>query len=141
MDEFRLENPLLSDYSSSIEGTGANINVTMHQSLNDTTRKEILNTSDPSQNSFTVPCPPDSDFNSTYTYIEVEDLYAPNKTIVIQDLNASYLPENYEKTITGTDHAIAGTFVIEQDMYLENISLYLGGRRGKNCGVELVVYN
>ena len=49
-DNNAINEVITSDYTSDSEGSGGDINVTLHQSLYDSTRKEILNTSDPSQN-------------------------------------------------------------------------------------------
>ncbi|MEE9377582.1 MAG: hypothetical protein V3V33_06055, partial [Candidatus Lokiarchaeia archaeon] len=77
--------PKTSDYSSDYSGTGENMSITLHQSYLDESFNTILNTSIVDGNNFTLPCPKDIYFNSSYAKFEVEDIIAPNKTLKIGD--------------------------------------------------------
>lgn len=77
-----------SDYSPDFTGNGEDCNVTLQQCLIDSSRINILNTSDPLNNTLYEPCPPTQDFPSSYVNMTIEDIYAPNKTLIIEDGDA-----------------------------------------------------
>ena len=115
--EFELDNELkTSDYSSSYNGTGENMNITLHQSYLDESFNTILNTSLVDGNNFTIPCPTDTKFNSSYTRFEVEDIIAPNKSIIVEDAVTS------AQVNLGNYYA---SFEVIADCWLENISVLL----------------
>ncbi len=74
-----------SDYSSSYAGIGENMNIALHQSYLNDSFNIILNTSDSTNNKFKLPCPTNTTFNSSYTKFEIEDISAPNKTLIVED--------------------------------------------------------
>ncbi|MFX1274950.1 MAG: hypothetical protein ACFFBP_03720 [Promethearchaeota archaeon] len=64
--------------------TGANIKIIAHQSLkNDSYNLAFSNISQ--SNDFKVPCPTSSSFNSSLTNFTIENIYAPNKTLILED--------------------------------------------------------
>ena len=54
-----LEDLQISDYASNLEGVGGEINISLQQSLVDSAITSIMNTSDITNNTFTVACPTD----------------------------------------------------------------------------------
>jgi hypothetical protein len=123
-----------SDYSSTIEGTGGNINISLHQSLLDILLIKITNVSDLTNNTFNANSPTDTTFNSSLIKIEIEDIYAPNKTLIIEDGT----PDGSTDTSTGI---CANSFKVKGDGYLENISVYFESGRNKEGIVRIVLYN
>lgn len=84
-DDFQMDNLRTSDYQPSFNGSGEDINIKLHQSYLNNSFNTVLNTSDSNNNTFTLPCPTDTTFNSTYTNITIRDVYAPNKVINVED--------------------------------------------------------
>ena len=115
-----LKKPKISDYSFSYSGTGENMNITLHQSYLNNSFGIELNASDPSNNTFYVPCPTDTTFNSSHTDIEITDIYAPNRTIVVEDDDEGSLGFH---EITGAGNYLS--FETESPGYITNISLKL----------------
>ena len=74
-----------ADYSSNFSSTGKNINTTLHQSYLNNTFDKALSPSDSNNNSFNIPCPTDTSFNSSYTNLEISNINAPNKTLIVED--------------------------------------------------------
>ncbi|KKL26696.1 hypothetical protein LCGC14_2392720, partial [marine sediment metagenome] len=75
----------ISDYSSNFVNTGENMNITLHQSYLNTSFNTDLNLSDPNNSSFILPSPKEINFNSSYTKISIDEIYAQNYTIVVED--------------------------------------------------------
>ncbi|MHA1281700.1 MAG: hypothetical protein ACTSQP_04270, partial [Promethearchaeota archaeon] len=71
----------LSDYSSSLKGIGDNINISIHQSLLNTSLLQLNNLSN--KNTFKQACPSFNGFNTSYINVSINDIYAPNKTIIL----------------------------------------------------------
>ncbi len=124
-----------SEYSSSIKENGGDINISLYQVLSDTSLKSIVNTSDSNNNTFTVSSPYDKNFNSSYTYIEIGEIISHNKTIVIEE---SAPGNGTEDTVNGD---LAASFTVEEDLYLENISVFLTTSKNKEATVEVGLYN
>ena len=125
-----------SDYSSSIKENGGDINISLYQALYDTSLKSIVNTSDPNNNTFTVPSPTDANFNSTYTYIEIEDIVSHNKTIVIEETNPNNATDGFSQ-----GKVKATSFIVGQDTYLMNISVYITSSKNKFFSFKVVLFN
>jgi len=137
IDEFDLFNELkTSDYSSSYSGTGENMSLTLHQSYLNDSFDTILNTSIVNGNNFTLTCPTEIYFNSSYTRFEVEDILAPNKTLIVEDS-----PQDWQYDIERTDPG-ATSFIAKSDCYIQNISLNLRNSHATDtANVEIVLYN
>ncbi|GAH16069.1 unnamed protein product, partial [marine sediment metagenome] len=125
----------ISDYSSNFGSAGENMNITLHQSYLNNSINTIVNTSDSSNNKITLPSPTDTTFNSTYTNLTINDLYAPNKTLIVED-----------DTITSFDdftnaNPLVTSFSTAGDGYLENISVYVRNIAGNPATVTVVLYN
>ena len=104
----------MADYSSSFGKDGENINISLHQALLNTTNIEFPNLDN--ANTFYEPSPTVVGFNSSYINIDIEGIYAPNKTLLIED------------EISSTKHlseAYYTSFEVPGDGYVENISVYL----------------
>ncbi|MFX0023224.1 MAG: hypothetical protein ACFE9S_12935 [Candidatus Hermodarchaeota archaeon] len=104
-----------SDYSSNYGGIGENMNITLHQSYLNNSFNLILNTSDSNNNKFTLPCPTDTTFNSSYTYVTVSDINAPNRTLEIETGVSG------SESIRYVDHALS--FQVPGDGILDNLSI------------------
>ncbi|MFX1320966.1 MAG: hypothetical protein ACFFAQ_04890 [Promethearchaeota archaeon] len=113
---FQMDNLMTSDYQSEFTGSGEDINIKLHQSYLNDSFNTALNTSDSNNNKFTLPCPTDTSFNSSYTKFEIEDIIAPNKTLIIEDETSSSKLLN---------EAYFTSFEIIGKGYLENLSVYL----------------
>ena len=85
LKEKDFDNLIKIGYSSSYNASGGNFNVSLHQSIVNNTRVEIANTSDLTNITFYESCPTDTNFNSTFINITIEDIYAPNKTLVVEE--------------------------------------------------------
>ncbi len=83
-NQYLRDNLELSDYSSFIEGEGEGINITLHESLLDTSIIHISNISDPTKNTFYEPFPKVENFSSSFVNISIEEIYAPNKNWEIE---------------------------------------------------------
>lgn len=115
-------------YSTNISGQGANdFNVTLHQSVNETygtgdTLYEITNFDSLDNRTFEVDCPTDPNFNSSYAKIDVEDIYAPNKTLEVE-LGTTYIYP------LGTDEW-AFSFKVLKSCYLKEFSMCFSETHG-----------
>ena len=95
--ESQLVNRLRSaDYYPEFGNIGENMNITMHQSYFNTSFNTIVNISITDGNNFTLPCPTDVNFNSSYTNITVNNVVAPNKTLDVET-NPGYPPNALEE--------------------------------------------
>ncbi len=116
IDEFELFNELkTSDYSSSYSGTGENMNITLHQSLLNTSIKEFTNLD--SSNSFKENFPKFSGYNSSFIIMTIEGVFAPNKTLIIED-----------DSVDGNDDVSSihvTSFTVNSDAYLINASFHV----------------
>ncbi|TFG24788.1 MAG: hypothetical protein EU529_03105 [Promethearchaeota archaeon] len=84
------DKPKLAEYERTVEDTGNDINITLHQSINNMGDPlyEIVDFNSVANRSFEIDSPIDTDFNSSYTEIKVEDIYAPNKTLELESANS-----------------------------------------------------
>ncbi|MFX1594055.1 MAG: hypothetical protein ACFFCL_15300, partial [Promethearchaeota archaeon] len=128
-DEFR--NLKSADYSSSYDNIGENMNITLHQSYLNNSFNIILNTSDSNNNKFTIPCPTDTTFNSSYTNFDIKDIYAPNRTLIIEDEELAF--NEY------LDKAYYTSFQVPNKCYIENISIRVSTTT--NQYLEVRIYN
>lgn len=121
-----------SQYDS-FESSGESINVTLHQSYLNKSFNTALNTSDSNNNSITLPCPTETTFNSSYTKLNIEDIFTPNKTLEIET-NTS------QKKIVNNVNHYAFSFRVLSDSYLENFSISLSSD-GIGGGIAVDLYN
>ncbi|NVM46678.1 MAG: hypothetical protein HWN79_17365, partial [Candidatus Lokiarchaeota archaeon] len=112
--DFQNQTPETSDYQN-FNGDGGNLNITLHQSYLNNSFNTNLNTSDSNNNTFTLPCPTDITFNSSYVNITVDNIYAPNKTIILE--TTTILTEWVY------DNAVAIGFQVKGSGILDNFSI------------------
>lgn len=74
-----------TDYTPDFTGNGEACDIALAQSLVDTSGITISNASDPLNNTFYEPCPVVQNFSSSFVNMTIEDIYAPNKTLIIED--------------------------------------------------------
>ncbi|MFX1302439.1 MAG: hypothetical protein ACFE9X_03685, partial [Promethearchaeota archaeon] len=129
-NQYLRENLKSADYSSGVEGSGEDINITLHQSYLNNSFNKALNTSDSNNNKFLLPCPTDIMFNSSYVNITVDNIYAPNKTITIEDQLASFQSIDYQVAAT--------SFEVHVKSYLVNLSTYVYIDDNENNKCDLV---
>ncbi|MFX1431739.1 MAG: hypothetical protein ACFFCY_16355 [Promethearchaeota archaeon] len=121
-----------ADYSSSYTSTGKNINVTLHQSYLNNSFNALLNTSDSNNNKFTIPCPIDTSFNSSYTRFEINGISAPNKSIIVEEGTTS------TQTLRFEDYALS--FRVPGNGILDNFSLcFSESDAGDNVDGDIMV--
>jgi len=127
--------PKTSDSLPSFNGTGDKVNITLHQSYLNNSFNTALSPSDSNNNSFSLPCPTDTTFNSSYTKIKVENINAPNKT------------QNLELGTSGNS-ALGGfywafSFKVLSISILENFSICFSETSGNSVDakVEIRLYN
>ncbi|MFX1284703.1 MAG: hypothetical protein ACFFB5_13675 [Promethearchaeota archaeon] len=109
---------ITSDYTPTFTGNGENCNITLQQSLIESSPITVTNTSDPLNNTFYEPCPTTENFPSSLVNMTIEEIYAPNKTLIIEEgINQGNEP------LSGYPEATS--FWIKGNGYLENVSVYL----------------
>jgi len=113
--DYQIQIPKTSSSPTSFSSSGENINLTLHQSYSNNSFNTALSLSDPNSNSFSLPCPKDVTFNSTFTNITIKDIYAPNKTLEIETGVSG------SESIRYVDHALS--FQIPGDGILDNLSI------------------
>ncbi|MFW9903493.1 MAG: hypothetical protein ACFFFH_04110 [Candidatus Thorarchaeota archaeon] len=133
-----VESEIASNYNPDFIGNGKECNVTLQQSLIDISSISILNTSDPLNNTFYEPCPTTENFPSSFVNMTIEDIYAPNKTIIIEDekhQNGFFDFTNVPET--------AASFQVKSSCYLQNVSVYLyhDDPGTENATVRFILYN
>ncbi|MFW9940613.1 MAG: hypothetical protein ACFFFT_06200 [Candidatus Thorarchaeota archaeon] len=86
-DPIVIDNIKTASYSTDYGNSGENLNISLHQSKIEvgTPLFEITNASDSNNNTFSTDCPSVNSFNSTTSYIDIVDIYAPNITLTIED--------------------------------------------------------
>ncbi len=118
-DDFQMDNLRTSDYQTSFNGSGGSIDIKLHQSYLNTSFNTSLNTSDSDNNQFKLPCPTDISFNSSYTKIDIKDIYVPNRNMTIEDD-----PKDFRYELDSL-HPKVTSFIMPSSGYLENISAYI----------------
>ncbi|MHA2398439.1 MAG: hypothetical protein ACXADU_06075 [Promethearchaeota archaeon] len=123
-----------SDYSINSNGTGGNFNISLHQSLVNTTETEFSNIDN--YNTLVEACPKsDPNFNSSYIEIDVDHIIAPNKTIDIESSSSNSILD-ITSSIAGAAH-----FISRGNGYIENVSVRLTNiDLTNNATCQLVLY-
>ncbi len=117
--DFQVDNLKTSDFQTSFNGSGKDINIKLHQSYLNNSFNTVLNTSDSNNNKFLLPCPTDTSFNSSYAKFDINNIYAPNKTLIVEDDSLGVGFENF--IITN----YYSSFTPKGVGYIENISLLI----------------
>ncbi len=124
--------PILSSYSQSLTGNGTKIDIKLHQSLLNNSEIELTNLT--ISNSFTQPCPSDPYFNSSFINITIDKIYAPNKTLIVEDDSAGlggFLGVNGEYA----------SFEARGAGFIENISMHVRKSGAGSCNITIDLYN
>jgi len=110
-------------------GNGQKMNITLHQSLVNTSTIEFTNLDD--SNSFTEPFPRFSSYNTSFINISINGIYAPNKSLIIED-------DDISSTLLSIGYYTS--FKVRGSCYLENISIRIrAGSGGDTFNVD--IYN
>ncbi len=132
--DFQMDNLMTSDYQNSFNGSGGNLDIKLHQSYLNNSFNTILNPSDSNNNSFYIPCPTDITFNSSYTRFDIEDIFAPNMSIIYEDDGNN-----------GADISVnkyGASFNVTASCYLENVTVKIYNDDDGNSGsVSLQLYS
>lgn len=120
--------------SPKLAEVGESLNVTLHQSYVNSTTIEFANLSD--SNEFTLPCPTESTFNSSYTELQIEDIEAPNRSWLVEgDYNMTVI------NITSSNFYYS-SFHPKGVGYLENISVFVRETDvAQTTGLTIYLYN
>jgi len=127
-NKFLFDNIRISDYRSDISGNGEPINITLHQSL---VNSSIISFTDfQNANSFTEPSPTAPNFNSSFINVTFNDIKADNITFIVRDGTA----DAYQDTFTNSR---ATSFQVDMDCWLINITLDVSFTANKDADVYL----
>ncbi|MFX0041295.1 MAG: hypothetical protein ACFE8L_00145 [Candidatus Hodarchaeota archaeon] len=116
-DEFDFfdDNLKAAGYTNDLSNTGENVNVTLHQSYFNESFNWNLNASDSNNNTFNIASPGNNNFFAKNISIEVMDIVAPNKTLVIET------GTTLSTSIRNYDHAVS--FQVPGDGILDNFTM------------------
>jgi hypothetical protein len=124
--------PLTADYQT-YNGNGLNLNITLHQSLVDTTPKQYTNLD--ISNSFTEPFPIFSGYNTSFINITVSNINAPNKTLDLEK-DTDDVPTAFG------DPIYAFSFNVLSNATLKEFEVCLTGSSGTaDAGIGFQVWN
>ncbi|MHA1334786.1 MAG: hypothetical protein ACTSPW_03435, partial [Promethearchaeota archaeon] len=126
------EKPKNSDYTSSLTNSGVNINISLHESLLNSTIIQFDNLT--KKNYFIQRSPIIKGFNSSYVNISLINIIAKNHSLVVEDDNVNSLHD-----FDNANPDVA-SFQIIGNAYLENISVYVRNAGGANATVMAVLY-
>ncbi|MFX0035593.1 MAG: hypothetical protein ACFE9I_08135 [Candidatus Hermodarchaeota archaeon] len=136
--DFSFGNLEVAAYSSTSSGTGEELNISLQQSIvnEGSPLFRITNASDPNNNTFNIDCPDDNTFNTTFSQITMQDIYAPNASLIIED----YSSHSFKEFVTLPRLA---SFTVTGNGYLENISIEIieTGAISDTGNVRLRLYN
>ena len=91
--------------------------------------------SDSNNNTFYIDCPNVNTFNTTLSNITIQDIYAPNATLIIEDYTA-----DEQEALPNAD-PLATSFKVEGNGFLENISLHIVGGGGGAGNIQVYLLN
>ena len=131
-DDF-INSPKTSDSLPSFKRTGDKVNVTLHQSILNTSTIEFTNLD--SENNFTEPFPNFNGYNTSFINMTVDGINAPNYTLIVED---DIITSFDDFTNTNPD---VTSFDVIGNGYLENISVYVRNVAGNPATVTIVLYN
>jgi len=127
-NKFLFDNIRISDYRSDISGNGEPINITLHQSL---INSSIISFTDfHNTNSFTEPSPTATNFNSSFINVTFSDIKADNITSIVRD----GIADAYQDTFTNSR---VTSFKVDMDCWLINFTLDVSFTANKDADVYL----
>ncbi|GAI72533.1 unnamed protein product, partial [marine sediment metagenome] len=116
-------------------GAGENLNITVHQSLLNTSMIEFTNLD--TFNSFTEPFPNFNGYNTSFINMTVDNIFAPNYSLIVEDDYQVF--QGYQ--IASAPHAYA-SFTVKSSCYLDNISTVLyNDNDAVNADIQIRIYN
>jgi len=121
--------PKASDSLPFFNGAGAKVNVSLHQSILNKSTLPFSNLD--ISNSFTEPFPNFNGYNTSFINITIENLYAPDKFLNIEDV---YSGRQSVTTITYT------SFEVNSNAKLDNLSIQVRNNGGAER-YDINVYN
>ncbi|MFX0059762.1 MAG: hypothetical protein ACFE8J_15805, partial [Candidatus Heimdallarchaeota archaeon] len=130
---FEDEIPKASEYQE-FDGSGEQLNITLHQSLINSSDIEFTSLDD--SNTFTEPVPNFNGYNTSYVNITIDAINAQNKTLNLElgtALNDVILSDR-----------IVSSFRIRKSCILQNLSLYIsesGGGTPDDATIRIQIFN
>ena len=132
--EIPSQSPKASAYSNNFTNTtSTSLGVSLQQSYLNESFDISLNASDSSNNTFTVPVPNDS-FNQTFTNVTINDIYAPNKTLIIEDGAPDFASD-----LSALEYL--NSFKVNTSCLLRNASFYLRYLDAGTPTITVYLYN
>ena len=126
-DKFNFYDLKSSDYNPTITGSGENLNITLQQSLLNTSTISFTDFSNP--NTFTEASPTVNNFNSSFINMTIDNIQADNITSIVRDGTTS--------TFSQTDLPRVTSFQVDTDCWLINISVYVEFSAQKDANIFL----
>ncbi len=125
-------------YSGYYDGYSQDINTTLHQSKIEVGAPlfDITNVSDPAIRTFTTNTPFEKNFNSTVSQINIDNIYAPDKYLILQENN----PQDFSVGDFSTVIPRVTSFEVEGDGYINNISVFIEEQLATGR-IRVVLYN
>ncbi|MBY9009966.1 MAG: hypothetical protein KGD74_08895, partial [Candidatus Lokiarchaeota archaeon] len=123
--------PKTSDSIPSSNGVGDKVNITLHQSILNTSTISFSNLDN--ANIFQEPAPKFQGYNTSNINIDVDDINAPNKTILYEDATSARVIDAVNT------HYIS--FKARGVGYIENISIYLNRTAPLLTRLSISLYN
>ena len=130
-EEYDFNEPLLKlSEPIDFDGNGEQMNVTLHQSLINTSTIGFANLD--ISNSFSEPFPNFNGYSTSFINTTIENIYAPNKTLNIEDspTAASFISDPHYTS-----------FEVKGDCYLESISVKIERPIAGGCWFYIDLYN
>ncbi|TFG22892.1 MAG: hypothetical protein EU533_03750, partial [Promethearchaeota archaeon] len=123
----------VSDYSSNINGEGSDFNITLHQSIINSSTIEFSNLD--TSNSFSEPFPNFNGYNTSFINVSFNAIYAPNKTLELET------GVNVIQDITFYEYAFS--FEILSSCILEDFALCFSesGSTSNPATIDIHLYN
>ncbi|NHJ86819.1 MAG: hypothetical protein FK734_15260, partial [Asgard group archaeon] len=122
-------NTLVSSQSLNYSGPGSLINITLHQSLFDSTTKQFSNLDQ--SNIFTEPFPIFTGYNTSFINVSINNINAPNKSIILED------DYSWQQSLASR---IWSSFEVRGHGFLENVSIKIVNDAG-NEDYNIRLYN
>ncbi|MEE9571988.1 MAG: hypothetical protein V3W20_02950, partial [Candidatus Neomarinimicrobiota bacterium] len=127
-DKFPFTELKISDYTPNIIGNGEKINISLHQSI--VNSSTISFTDFQNANNFTEPSPTANNFNSSFINVTFSDIKADNITSIVRDGTA----DAYQDTFTNSR---VTSFQVDMNCWLINITLDVSFTANKDADVYL----
>jgi len=128
--------PKTSDLLPSFKGVGDKVNITLHQSILNTSTIEFTNLDN--ENSFTEPFPIFNGYNTSFINMTIDGIFAPNQTLIVED---DYTPFGTYR-IDNTVPLPYVSFTVPSSSYIDNFSVRIFNDNDANSGdFQVRIYN